>query len=147
MFSPTINHSLLSRSEVVSLVNTLHRFTESLHAVNNFRKMWAEAEKTNKQVLLDETAAHDAPKVITSTPKSISHNAKANYSLQPKHSPTSEEDIPPTNLIDELRRLFRVCKDGTVDCVRGLFAVLNDVVSTITGLLNLSKSGAPRTEF
>ena len=53
---PKVNHDLLTRSEVVSLINTLHRFTESLHAVNNFRVMWQEAEKSKQEVLLDSTA-------------------------------------------------------------------------------------------
>jgi len=40
-FSPYSNRNLLTRSEVVALINTLHRFAESLHAVNLFRGMWA----------------------------------------------------------------------------------------------------------
>ena len=40
-FSPHSNRNLLTRSEVVALINTLHRFAESLHAVNLFRGMWA----------------------------------------------------------------------------------------------------------
>ena len=39
--SPRSNRNLLTRSEVVALVNTLHRFAETLHAVNLFRGMWA----------------------------------------------------------------------------------------------------------
>lgn len=38
---PRSNRNLLTRSEVVALINTLHRFAESLHAVNLFRGMWA----------------------------------------------------------------------------------------------------------
>ena len=38
--SPHSNRNLLTRSEVVALINTLHRFAESLHAVNLFRGMW-----------------------------------------------------------------------------------------------------------
>jgi hypothetical protein len=51
--SPTVNHNLLTRSEVVALVNTLHRFTESLVAVNDFRRMWAREEQRRKGELLD----------------------------------------------------------------------------------------------
>lgn len=40
-FSPHSNRNLLTRSEVVALMNTLHRFSESLHAVSLFRGMWA----------------------------------------------------------------------------------------------------------
>jgi ERO1-like protein beta len=47
---PATNHNLLQRSEVVALINTLHRFSESLEAVEDFREMWkattvAEGEK------------------------------------------------------------------------------------------------------
>lgn len=64
--SPKLNHALLSRSEVVALINTLHRFTESLHAVNNFRTIWADAEKAKKQTLLDATEVQNIPKASVS---------------------------------------------------------------------------------
>jgi ERO1-like protein beta len=41
---PITNPNLLQRSEVVALVNTLHRLSESLHAVENFRRMWADTD-------------------------------------------------------------------------------------------------------
>ena len=44
--SPKINPDLLQRSEVVALFNTLHRVTESLAAVDEFRKMYAETQAT-----------------------------------------------------------------------------------------------------
>ena len=53
--SPKINRGLLSRSEVVALINTLNRFTESLVAVNGFRKMWAEQDQGSQGKLLEET--------------------------------------------------------------------------------------------
>jgi len=42
--NPSMNPNLLQRSEVVTLINTLHQFSESLLAVNEFRKMWAAVE-------------------------------------------------------------------------------------------------------
>ncbi|KAF9792500.1 endoplasmic reticulum Oxidoreductin 1-domain-containing protein [Thelephora terrestris] len=44
---PNSNKNLLTRSEVVALMNTLHRFAESLHAVNLFRGMWAAEREPN----------------------------------------------------------------------------------------------------
>lgn len=44
--SPYLNRNLLSRSEVVALLQTLFRFSESLHATDEFRKMWAETQDT-----------------------------------------------------------------------------------------------------
>lgn len=52
--SPQHNANLLQRSEVVALINTLHRFTESLAAVNDFRKMWAEADPEEEAKLFQE---------------------------------------------------------------------------------------------
>ncbi|RXK36590.1 endoplasmic oxidoreductin 1 [Tremella mesenterica] len=43
---PKINPDLLQRSEVVALFNTLHRLLESLAAVENFRKMYAQAQSS-----------------------------------------------------------------------------------------------------
>ena len=42
--SPKVNPDLLQRSEVVALFNTLHRVSESLAAVEDFRKMYAKAQ-------------------------------------------------------------------------------------------------------
>ena len=56
--SPRSNPNLLSCSEVFALINTLHRFTESLYYVDVFREMWAETEEQESQQLLRE--AEDA---------------------------------------------------------------------------------------
>ncbi|KAI0812409.1 endoplasmic reticulum oxidoreductin 1 [Irpex lacteus] len=94
---PSVNHGLLSRSEVVALINTLHRFTESLHAVNNFRRMWQEEEESKRKVLLDRNV-DDVPK--------------------PQHSPRLDHENNTSNsLVDELQRFVRICKDA----VSGLF--------------------------
>ncbi|KAI0695468.1 endoplasmic oxidoreductin [Cytidiella melzeri] len=125
---PKINQALLSRSEVVALINTLHRFTESLHAVNNFRVLWQEAEKSKQEVLLDETVSEDAPK--------------------PRHSPPSDRDMFAGGLVSEIQRLMRICKDGTMECVRGLVVGLTSVVSAVSGLFKLSgKSDVPHSEL
>lgn len=44
MISPRINPDLLQRSEVVALFNTLHRVSESLAAVEQFRKMYRDTQ-------------------------------------------------------------------------------------------------------
>ena len=56
---------MLQRSELVALVNTLHRLVESLHMVQDFRKMWAEtgAEEEKRLVEAAEAAAAKVPKV------------------------------------------------------------------------------------
>ena len=52
--SPKANSNLLTRSEVVALVNTLHRFTESLYYVNNFRRLWADVPEEESVELAHE---------------------------------------------------------------------------------------------
>jgi ERO1-like protein beta len=49
--SPSANSNLLSHTEVVALINTLHRFTESLHAVDLFRRMWRETSEDESEQL------------------------------------------------------------------------------------------------
>ena len=58
--SPRLNANLLQRSEVVALINTLHRFSESLHAVDVFRRLWREssAEESAKLVQDAERAVN-----------------------------------------------------------------------------------------
>jgi hypothetical protein len=41
---PKLNPNLLQRSEVVALFNTLHRVTESLHSVEEFRQIYARTQ-------------------------------------------------------------------------------------------------------
>jgi ERO1-like protein alpha len=60
--SPKINPDLLQRSEVVALFNTLHRHSESLAAVDQFRKMYAETQAAESSA-----AAHRAE--TTSRPR------------------------------------------------------------------------------
>ncbi|RSH93337.1 hypothetical protein EHS25_007691 [Saitozyma podzolica] len=59
---PKINPDLLQRSEVVALFNTLHRHSESLAAVDQFRKMYAETQAAESSA-----AAHRAE--TTSRPR------------------------------------------------------------------------------
>ena len=52
--SPRLNANLLQRSEVVALINTLHRFSESLHAVEVFRRLWRESNAEELEKLIRE---------------------------------------------------------------------------------------------
>ncbi|KAG6898177.1 hypothetical protein C0992_004164 [Termitomyces sp. T32_za158] len=52
---PYSNSNLLQRSEVVALVNTLQRFTESLEAVNNFRYMWSTMSTEDSEDLITKS--------------------------------------------------------------------------------------------
>ncbi|KAL4080329.1 hypothetical protein V8B97DRAFT_1931723 [Scleroderma yunnanense] len=51
---PRNNQNLLQRSEVVALINTLHRFSESLHMVEQFREMWKHVGQGDSERLIHE---------------------------------------------------------------------------------------------
>ena len=53
--SPQANHDLLHRSEVVALINTLFRFSESLKAVEDFRHAWRNLDSSDTQTIITET--------------------------------------------------------------------------------------------
>ncbi|KAF8558016.1 endoplasmic oxidoreductin [Imleria badia] len=58
------NQNLLQRSEVVALINTLHRFSESLHAVEHFREMWKKTGEEDSVRLI-----HEAERAVTGNPR------------------------------------------------------------------------------
>ncbi|EKM54501.1 uncharacterized protein PHACADRAFT_258384 [Phanerochaete carnosa HHB-10118-sp] len=123
---PKLNHNLLSRSEVVALINTLHRFTESLHAVNEFRDMWQREETAQKGKLLE----------------------KVDDASSPRQSPLAGSDVLRYELLADLQRWLRVCKQSTVFCVRGILAGLRSAIEAVTKLFQLSgKDRAPHIEF
>ncbi|ETW80888.1 hypothetical protein HETIRDRAFT_410101 [Heterobasidion irregulare TC 32-1] len=120
---PRSNANLLSRSEVVALINTLHRFTESLHAVNDFRRMWR------------ETNAADSAKLIKEAEKVAN--------AWPRPSPSVGEDKPPVgNLIEEIQRrlgpLIQACWEGTSGCVDLVVGAFERITATVNSLFKLS---------
>ncbi|KAF7376325.1 Endoplasmic oxidoreductin-1 [Mycena sanguinolenta] len=78
------NHNLLQRSEVVALINTLHRFSESLEAVENFREMWkaTSADEGEKLIVEAERAA-----AATSRVRDCRLTNDSPLSLPPHHVP------------------------------------------------------------
>jgi len=52
--SPRTNVNLLQRSEVVALINTLFRLSESLSAVEEFRRMWRALDEPSSQRIVSE---------------------------------------------------------------------------------------------
>jgi hypothetical protein len=51
---PRVNSNLLQRSEIVALFNTLHRFSESLEFVNDFRGLWSGTSSEESKRLVEE---------------------------------------------------------------------------------------------
>lgn len=63
-FSPKTNPNLLQRSEVVALFNTLHRISESLEAVEGFRKLYADTQRAEgKRLEAQQAEAAEYPQV------------------------------------------------------------------------------------
>ncbi|TFK73936.1 endoplasmic oxidoreductin-1 [Pluteus cervinus] len=69
---PKANPNLLQRAEVVALINTLHRITESLEAFNHFRGMWADLDSPESQNLRSE-----AEHIASDTTHSDKNGSKA----------------------------------------------------------------------
>ncbi|KZT08353.1 endoplasmic oxidoreductin [Laetiporus sulphureus 93-53] len=121
---PRLNQNLLQRSEVVALINTLHRVSESLAAVNDFRKMWSGTD-TQEEARLIKAAASTA----TSASKA-------------QRSPVTGKQLAWSGkFMDDLVSWVRACKDGTVDCVHGLVDVFQSLLSAVMDIFALSGKG------
>ncbi|KAG8834481.1 hypothetical protein FRC17_008537 [Serendipita sp. 399] len=135
VLDPEINPHLLQRSEVVALINTAHRFTESLHFVDEFRRLWAIAE--NREVIIKnvEENIRNPPVVKRPTPSQrIGHPVLPNWQS--------------ASFYDRCAYIVQLCKDGSLECFRTIgyyiwsFARLLGSVFTLSG-----KDGLPREEF
>lgn len=154
MHSPALNQNLLQRSEVVALINTLNRFVESLAAVNDFRKLWAEADSQEEERLIEEavSSARSAQNVRAERPMVYLRHWLTPLHLQPRKSPAAGTDSMPENflqdLLDRVACWVRACRDGTIGCVHGLLDGLRSVLDAVTSAFKLSgKDQAPRSEL
>lgn len=70
--SPKRNPNLLQRSEIVALINTLHRISESLQSVEVFRKLYAKTQEEgqNKAIASPEEAGREASSRVNQPIKS-----------------------------------------------------------------------------
>lgn len=66
--SKLVGTEVLSRGEAVAFINTVHRFSESLHAVESFRQLWANRDrKEKKEKELEEKLIEVAEKLAAPT--------------------------------------------------------------------------------
>ncbi|KAG6866721.1 hypothetical protein C0991_011380 [Blastosporella zonata] len=118
---PHSNANLLQRSEVVALVNTLHRFTESLEAVNNFRTIWSTMSSEDSEDLITKTEHGTAGKPQPSS--RVGHD-------------------PLRNVLDEaqlrLASLFRVCKSSTAGCLGYLLDCFHCGLNALVSIFKMS---------
>ncbi|KAI0321165.1 endoplasmic oxidoreductin [Amylostereum chailletii] len=149
---PKSNANLLSRAEVVALINTLHRFTESLYAVDRFRQMWRETSKDESDHLVREAekAVREAQVSFFAGSDEVLLNKKNQL---PKPSPWVGEEYPPAaNIVEEFQRRLgtwiSACKDGTAECVGILMEFVQGVMSAVSSLFAPSgKEDGPRAEL
>ena len=151
--SPRHNSNLLSRAELVALVNTLHRLSESLYYVNSFRKMWAETDKLEEQRLLkgaeqlvsDGDSAKVSPHLFL---EPFHYSDLLTIVQPPRHSPNAESVLTPQSLLEDMQRWVWACQQGAMDCVRGIILGLNSLIETVTNLFKLSgKENGPHMEL
>jgi len=123
---PHSNANLLQRSEVVALINTLHRFSESLEAVDDFRAMWAETDTKDSERLI-----HD----VQSAASTAIHS--------PRSSPLAGTQLQPRHILDDIRTRIEVwmgvCKEGTVECVSVLLDVWKRCLGALNSLFKMSR--------
>jgi hypothetical protein len=132
--SPHLNQNLLSRGEVVALLNVLRRFSESLHATEDFRRMWNERKATEVRSAVAGTSFVHRTKPDRDTislgssasqPEGRSR-APGPQPLPPhSHTATSSQTARITNTkakavtqIQNLgRTVYEACKRSTIGCL------------------------------
>ncbi|KAL0956380.1 hypothetical protein HGRIS_002527 [Hohenbuehelia grisea] len=127
---PRRNPNLLQRYEVVALFNTLNRFSESLEAVEDFRRMWA---------AMDESESDKMIKDMNSQSKQNAGTGSKAGRAQP--SPLAGQDLP-ENLLDEARirlaALADKCASGVVKCASVVLEVWRGAMSGFSALFKPS---------
>jgi hypothetical protein len=114
---PHRNHNLLQRSEVVALINTLHRFSESLQAAEIFRDMWKKTGESDANHLIEEAERAVVGNPRKSPPRE-SMQASTPTKLHTPHpsSPSPSYTISLETIHHYLRQLIQRCKKHTLFC-------------------------------
>ncbi|KAH7108047.1 endoplasmic oxidoreductin [Auriculariales sp. MPI-PUGE-AT-0066] len=126
--NPLTNPNLLQRSELVALINTLHRFSESLHAADYFRKEWAK---------MDDSDSHKIIKDVTNDQAARAHLTPA--PPVPVETGTSEgngtlfESVRDA-MVTRVAELVKACEKGTAVCLQ----LITDVFGGVTSLFQPS---------
>ncbi|KDQ21603.1 hypothetical protein BOTBODRAFT_50204 [Botryobasidium botryosum FD-172 SS1] len=121
---PKKNPNLLQRAEIVALINTLHRFSESLHAVDVFRGMWAKDE--DPTTILESVVAEQT-KQAASQPLSSSSPPRPGQSvpIEPFHQQVQKR----------VTRLLSACRENTEYCVHLWLQQLSQFLSAFVSAL------------
>jgi hypothetical protein len=127
--SPKRNPNLLQRSEIVGLINTLHRISESLQSVEVFRKLYAQTQEETQAKTA--AAAEEAKLEMSSrpTPKSVKGIA---YHLWKA-------------LVGHYGRLRLSCQRSLRQCLKQIQGEFR-LVSRLLGFVQESPTGQPSRE-
>jgi len=138
---PTVNPNLLQRSEVVTLINTLHQFSESLQSVEEFRGMWASLERTVSQGR--ETAD---PLALNPVEQTKLGDARPEFSSAPL---SSSSDAPLSNgsLSSVLSEVIDACRRRTVSCLELGIRATQTIMHTVASALRLLGEEPVRVEL
>jgi len=120
---PKKNPNLLQRAEIVALINTLHRFSESLHAVDVFRGMWAKDEDPTtilESVVAEQTKAASQPLSSSSPPR-----PGQSIPIEPFHQQVQKR----------VTRLLSACRENTEYCVHLWLQQLSHFLSALVSAL------------
>jgi len=127
---PRLNANLLQRSEVVALINTLHRFSESLHAAEVFRRLWRESSGEESAMLIREAE-------------------KAVNTPLPRPSPSASATVPlVTRLVKWVQGRAVHWVYAYKEVVGAVKEVLQRIVAFFVSIVNSSgKERGPRLEL
>lgn len=129
---PTLNPNLLQRSEVVALINTLHRLTESLRFLEEFRQMWA-----NKPI-------DEQEKILRSLGITQS-NTLEKQAPSPQHDRSSLY----TSLSMRWRGFLLLCQRSTAECLHVCVEFINQILNFFQSAFSPSgnKAAGPRDDL
>ena len=135
---------LLQRTEIVAMMNTLYRFSESLKAVDDFRKMWRDLD-TNESHSLAAKAEAAATAVVRVLFCCSARNALTLVSQPvPQASPHVGKTLP-TSFVDQVKSWLTVCRVSTVDCINIFVRQFWQVVRALSAIFRPSgKDKGPR---
>ena len=112
---------------MVALINTLHRFAESLHATNVFREMWQRTNQDESEKLITEAERAAKVRMVE-----ISDPRTPLTLRQPRTSPAVGSEA---RLWEQAQLrfadIFRICRDGTMECIGYIAGMWRDVVKAM----------------
>lgn len=159
--SPSNDGVVLSRSEAVAFINTLHRLSESLAAVDKFRELWArrgEMEKREEEGTMIDAKKEEEEAQDSNSVSSPSSSPVSSSTPEPILEEEEEEEEDSTTPLDNLDSIPSYEHDSTAEtttttnnfvgnlttlplsCARAIWTKLVDLCE-ITGLSSWRRGG------